>query len=222
MFAVVAAASAFVGPREGTLLWRATPRHSLSTSVMHMHAGVLTRREFAASLMGMAVMPALLPVEVLAESTLVTRQQAYSRYVPRIERGRDYWSTGLKKAIASGDWGTIKTALEKKGSIDRIFGPMELWASSYSSKTISPKTLEMNAAIDELREAAADLQAAASGTEAGGGMFSFITGPKKMDESKRITLANAAYTKGVSAINTYIDLGNDGLGMQFTQLDTID
>ena len=38
-----------------------------------------------------------LPAAVFAESTLITRQQAYTRYVPRIERGRDYWATGLKK-----------------------------------------------------------------------------------------------------------------------------
>ena len=46
----------------------------------------------------------------------------------------------------------LQAALEKKGSIDRIFGPMELWASSWSGKTITDKTLDMNKAIDQLRE----------------------------------------------------------------------
>ena len=45
-------------------------------------------------------------------------------------------------------------------------------------------------------------------------MFGFITGPKVMDPSKRGALANAAYKKGVDAINKYIEMGNDGLGMQ--------
>jgi hypothetical protein len=165
----------------------------------------------------------LAPLRADAESTLVTRQAAYTRYVPRVERGRDYWSTGLKKAITAGDWASIKAALEKKGSIDRIFGPMELWASSWSGKTISDKTLEMNKAIDELRTAAADLQTAANGQEAGGGgLFGFISGPKKLEEAKRSQIASAAYTKGVDAINKYIELGNDGLGLQFTALDLID
>ena len=42
--------------------------------------------------------------------------------------------------------------IASKGPIDRLFGPLELWSSSFSSKTISPKTLAMNDAIDELRE----------------------------------------------------------------------
>jgi hypothetical protein len=45
---------------------------------------------------------------------------------------------------------------------------MELWSSSFSGKTITPKTLAMNAAIDELREAAADLRTAYLGKESGG------------------------------------------------------
>jgi hypothetical protein len=45
---------------------------------------------------------------------------------------------------------------------------MELWSSSFSGKTIAAKTLAMNAAIDELREAAADLRVAAEGKESGG------------------------------------------------------
>lgn len=45
---------------------------------------------------------------------------------------------------------------------------MELWSSSFSGKTITSKTLAMNAAIDELREAAADLRTASEGKESGG------------------------------------------------------
>jgi len=181
----------------------------------------LTRREsMAAALALVAALPAM---PVYAESTLVTRQQAYTRYVPRIERGRDYWSTGLKSAIAKGDWATINAALDKKGSIDRLFGPMELWASSWSGKTISPKTVEMNAAIDELRQAAASLAVAAGGTDGKeGGFFGFFAGSKKLDDSKRLAIAQAAYKSGVSAINKYIEVGNDNLGLSFSQIDTID
>jgi hypothetical protein len=111
----------------------------------------LSRRAVVAS--AAAVLPALFAQSAVAEQTLVTRQQAYSRYVPRIERGRDYWATAVRKAVSASDWATLNKAIEKKGSIDRIFGPMQLWASSFSGKTISDKTVAMNAAVDELRDA---------------------------------------------------------------------
>ena len=172
---------------------------------------LLSRRAVVAS--AAAVLPALFAQSAVAEQTLVTRQQAYSRYVPRIERGRDYWSTAVKKAVASSDWTTLNKAIEKKGSIDRIFGPMQLWASSFSGKTISEKTIAMNAAVDELRDAVKFLNVAAVGTEKGGGFLGF-GGSKKIDESKRQQLAQAAYQKGTAAINKFIEIGNDGMGLQ--------
>lgn len=182
-----------------------------------------TRRELAQASVAALVAPMLLvPSRAMAEATLVTRQQAYTRYVPRIERGRDYWATGLKKAIKAGDWASIAAALDKKGSIDRLFGPMSLWSSSWSSKTISEKTLEMNNAIDELKAAAADLSVAANGKEAGGNGFFGFGGAKKLTDPERFKLAEKAYAKGVKAINAYIELGNDGLGMSFSPLDEID
>ena len=45
---------------------------------------------------------------------------------------------------------------------------MELWSSSFSGKTITAKTLAMNEAIDDLRDAVLDLKSAALGKEAGG------------------------------------------------------
>eukprot|EP00967_Tisochrysis_lutea_P156924 scaffold317330_cov32-Tisochrysis_lutea.AAC.2 len=54
-----------------------------------------------------------------------------------------------------------------------------------------------------------------------GGFFGF-GGGKSMDEGKRKQIANKAYQNGVDAINKYITLGNDGLGLNFTPLDTID
>lgn len=114
-----------------------------------------------------------LPAASWAEATLTTRQQAYTRYVPRIERGRDFWASGLRRLVQAKDWAAISKELEKKGAIDRAFGPMELWSSSWSSKTISDKTLAMNEAVLELKEAAAALSIAATGKEKGGGFFGF-------------------------------------------------
>lgn len=54
-----------------------------------------------------------------------------------------------------------------------------------------------------------------------GGFFGF-GGNKAMDEVKRKQTAEVAYQKGVKAINKYIELGNDGLGLNFTPVDTID
>lgn len=176
----------------------------------------LTRRAVVTS--AAAALPALSVQSAMAEQTLVTRQQAYGRYVPRVERGRDYWATGVQKAISSSNWPVLVTAIEKKGGIDRIFGPMELWASSFSGKTISEKTIAMNAAVAELKDAVNALNVAAVGTEKGG-FLGF--GKQKIDESKRQQLAMVAYQKGTKAINKYINIGNSDLGLQFQQLDTI-
>merc|ERR1711967_12287 len=96
------------------------------------------------------------------------------------------------------------------GSADRIFGPMELYASSFPGKTIA-----------ELRDAKTEILKAAIGQEAGGGFLGF-GGGKKIDESKRREIANAGYKQAVAAINKYIEIGNEGLGISFATLDTID
>jgi hypothetical protein len=251
----------------------------------------LSRRAVVAS--AAAALPAFFAQSAVAEQTLVTRQQAYSRYVPRIERGRDYWSTAVKKAVASSDWTTLNKAIEKKGSIDRIFGPMQLWASSFSGKSISEKTIAMNAAVDELRESVSSLTLNSQLTQTGGylrkdpqrtdaphqhqcvdltraltlsrsvssplppwaprraeassasaeprrsrwalALSPSLTltptltptlnpypdpdptpdpGPTPNQEGKRQQLALAAYQKGVKAINKFIAIGNDGMGLQ--------
>lgn len=51
------------------------------------------------------------------------------------------------------------------------------------------------------------------GTEKGGGFLGF-GGSKKIEESKRQQLALAAYQKGAKAINKFIEIGNDGMGLQ--------
>jgi len=175
----------------------------------------------AAASLAAPVLPAL------AESTLVTRQQAYTRYVPRIERGRDYWAGKLRKSITNSDWETLKKELEppgkkdKGGALVKITPAMRLWASSFSGKTLSDKTLAMQAAVDEIDECIKSLDVAAQG-KISGGLFSFITGGKTMDNSQRTALAQAAYKKGVSAFNKYIELGNDGIGVAFAPVDLID
>jgi len=189
-------------------------------------ADVLGRRAVLSAAAATAL--SAFPAASFAESTLVTRQQAYTRYVPRIERGRDFWGGKLKRDIASGDWASIAKELEpigkkdKGGAIKKFLGPMGLWASSFSSKTISDKTTAMLAAIDELNEAVETLEIAANGKEKDAGIFGFFGAQKTMDDKSRSALALAAYKKGKNAFNKYIEIGNDGLGINFTALDTID
>merc|ERR1719201_2777641 len=92
-----------VVPRGGTVLASDEPtsRRALLSSIASAGAAA-------------AVLTAV-PATSFAESTLVTRQQAYSRYVPRIERGRDFWAGGLRKAIGNQDWAFITRELEPVG-----------------------------------------------------------------------------------------------------------
>jgi len=147
--------------------------------------------------------------------------------VPRIERGRDFWAGGLRKYVANQDWAAISKEFEPVGkntggAISKMFGPMRLWASSWSGKTVAEKTLAMNQAIEELEDAAKNLEVAALGKEKATGFFSVFGGTKTMADDSRRALAQAAYKKGVIAINKYIEIGNDGMGLQFAALDTID
>ena len=36
------------------------------------------------------------------------------RYVPRIESGRDYWESELRKAVVAQDWTTLKEVATKR------------------------------------------------------------------------------------------------------------
>jgi hypothetical protein len=66
------------------------------------------------------------------------------------------------------------------------------------------------------------LEIAANGKEKDAGIFGFFGAQKTMDDKSRSALALAAYKKGKNAFNKYIEIGNDGLGINFTALDTID
>jgi hypothetical protein len=189
--------------------------------------GKMSRRELAVGAVAAAAATATAAVQpAAAESTLVTRQAAYTRYVPRVERGRDFWAGGLKKLVATSDWATLEKELEplgkkdKGGLIPKTFKAMELWASSFSGKSISEKTLEMNEQIKELKVAAEGLNSAVTGEEDTKGLFG-LGGKKKMDAGTRQRIAIAAYKKGVTAFNKYIEIGNEGIGINFTPLDTI-
>jgi len=191
------------------------PRMSLgeNTGLSHKQHQ-LSRAQVLGGLAAAAAMP-ILPV--FADATPATMREAYTRYVPRIERGRDFWGDRLKGLIDAKKWDIIKRELEpigKKdtgGSIKKFFPPLKLWASSFSGKGVSEKTSAMLDAVDELKEAVQSLEVAANGKLEDSGLFAFLTGPKTMDEPSRLKLANTAWLKGKSAINKYILIGNDAL-----------
>jgi hypothetical protein len=148
--------------------------------------------------------------------------------VPRVERARDFWSGRLRTDINNSNWESIQRELDpgkskkdKGGALTKMTPPMRLWASSFSGKTLSDKTLAMQAAVDELSEAISSLEVAANGKEKGG-FFGFLGGNKTMADSQRVELAKAAYKKGVLAFNKFIEIGNDGNSVSFAPIDTID
>ena len=71
-------------------------------------------------------------------------------------------------------------------------------------------------------QAVETLNVAAFGEVKDDGILGVFGAKKKIDDSARAKLAVAAYKKGVSAFNKYIEIGNDGLGLNFQPLDTID
>jgi len=182
-----------------------------------------TRAQLLQGAAGAAV-AAVMPLQpAYAESSMETRKQAYSRYVPRIERGRDFWAVGVRKQIQKGDWAAILKDLESpKGKISAIYSPMQLWAASFSPKEPSQKSIAMVAMIKELQKAASFLEIAALGKEKDSGFLGAFGNKRTIDESKRKLLAEQAYKKGVIAINKYIEISNDELGLSFDKMDLID
>lgn len=201
------------------------PRMSLDEHIGRDHKQrQLSRAQVLGGLAAAAAIP-ILPA--FADASPATQREAYQRYVPRIERGRDFWGDRLKGLIDAKKWDIIKRELEplgKKdagGSLSKFFPPLKLWASSFAGKGISEKTSAMLDAVDELKEAVQSLEVAANGKLEDTGLFGFITGPKTMDEASRSKLASTAWLKGKSAINKYILIGNDAL-VNLEPLDKID
>ena len=71
-------------------------------------------------------------------------------------------------------------------------------------------------------QAVLSLSVAATGKEKDGGILGIFGAQKQIDEKTRTALAVAAYKKGTRAFNKYIEIGNDGLGLNFAPIDTID
>jgi hypothetical protein len=146
------------------------------------------------------------------------RVVAMNKYLPRIKEGRTYWVEELPKAIAAGDWKSIENSLtvmidpsDKKGKkkkVGRIVGmvnPLELWASSFSrGAQRSPETIEMLAAVEELRAAVALLNTATASKVKDDGILGFFGVTKEPTAAEREKNAKQALAQGTKALNDYI------------------
>ena len=77
----------------------------------------------------------------------------------------------------------------------------------------------MRAALPRAREHRGETQ---GGGAAERGCHPWVQLTREARDAQHAKLAVAAYKKGVAAFNKYIEIGNDGLGLNFQPLDTID
>ena len=171
-------------------------------------------------------------------------ENAYDRYVPRINEGGKFYKSQLYAALAKGDWKALSAATQeppKKSKEDRtlqdggiakraaqaggfsdsrVLSAMDLFAATFSDSSISPKTKAMQAEVVKLREVVAGISKAAkiaSGEEkSGGGLFGI--GGKAPSQQELLKQCQELYLKGGNAYNQYVFLANDGLPVQLDKL----
>lgn len=146
------------------------------------------------------------------------RVVAMNKYQPRIKAGLEFWTGGLRQAISAGDWVTVGKSLtdeldptdkkgrrRKQGAVLAMYGPMELWASSFSrAAQRSPVTQEMNDALVAFKAATAVLEEATAEKVNAGGLFGFFGAKKELSASDREKKAREGYAAGTKALNSFI------------------
>ena len=97
---------------------------------------------------------------------------------------------------------------------------MDLFASTFSESSISPKTKSMKAEVEKLREVVEALNKAArvaTGEEkSSGGLFGM--GGKAPSQGELAKEVKDLYLKGGNAYNQYVFIANDGLPVQLAKL----
>ena len=180
------------------------------------------------------------PVYARGRATL---DYAYEKYTPRIIDGGEFFKGDLRNMIAKNDFAGIKNALaeppkkkkEDRAKVDggvaeraaqagkfsdsRVLVACELFASTFSDNSISPKTKAMKKEVDELRSIVNEMDLIARqglGEETGGGFFGM--GAKKQSPQELSRKLKELYIRGGTAWNQYIFAANDGLPVQLTKL----
>lgn len=217
-----------------------------STSQLEAEAQI-TRGDFistaaaaAAAITSAVIVSPIQPAYARGRATL---DQAYDRYAPRIIDGGAFYKSQLYGAIAKGDWKAIESAIAeppKKSKADRalqdggvakraaqaggfsdsrVLAAMDLFASTFSESSISPKTKAMKAEVEKLREVVEGLNKAAriaTGEEkAGGGLFG--VGGKAPSKGELAKEVKDLYLKGGNAYNQYVYSANEGLPVQLAK-----
>lgn len=215
-------------------------------STSQLEAESQTRGDFlsaatVAAITGTAIVGPAQPAYARGRATL---EQSYDRYAPRIIDGGKFYKGELYGAIAKGNWKAIEAALQEpppKSKADRalqdggvakraaqaggfsdsrVLTAMDLFASSFSESSISPKTKSMKAQVEIMREVVQGMSKAAriaTGEEkAGGGLFGI--GGKAPSQGELAKEVKDLYIKGGTAYNQYAFDANEGLPVQLAKI----
>jgi len=173
-----------------------------------------------------------------------TLEASYDRYVGRIIDGGKFYSTDLKKMIEKGDWAAIKAATAdppKKTKADRakvdggvaeraalaggfsdarVLVAADLFASSFSDNSISPKTKAMHEQVENMRTVVSEMnKLALLGTGEGkpeGGLFGI--GAKKLSNAELNASIRKLYVEGGNFYNQYVYAANDALPISLEKI----
>jgi hypothetical protein len=200
-----------------------------------------SRKEFlqASSILGFTAAVNLLAPEPASARGRATLEKSYLKYSPRIIAGGAFYGDELRTLVEKNDWEGIKNALQDPpdrtkedlnkpdagvaarakaagGFSDaRVLVAADLFAASFSDRSISTKTKKMQGAVVRLREAVVGLQTVARqglGEEVGG---IFGMGGKKLSPTELATSARTYYVAGGTAWNEFVYDANDELAVQF-------
>ncbi|KAL7527190.1 hypothetical protein ACHAXR_001845 [Thalassiosira sp. AJA248-18] len=223
------------------------PTTNCAQSTSQLDAKAQSRGDFLSTAAAAAVVTSAAvvgPIQPAYARGRATLEQAYDRYSPRIIEGGSFYKGTLYGSIAKGDWKTLQAATAeppKKTKADRaladggvakraaqaggfsdarVLAAMDLYASTFSESSISPKTKAMKAEVEKLREVVQGMNKAAriaNGEEkSGGGMFGM--GGKAPSQGELAKEVKDLYLKGGNAYNQYVFVANDGLPVQLAKI----
>ena len=185
-----------------------------------------------------------LPVTPAQARGRATLDYAYERYTPRIIDGGEFFKKEFRNMIAKNDYEGIKLSLaeppkktkQDRAKIDggvseraaqagkfsdaRVLVACDLFASTFSDNSISPKTKAMKKEVEELRSIVNEMELVARqalGEDTGGGGF-FGLGAKKPSKEELSRKMKELYVRGGTSWNQYIFAANDGLPVQLNKL----
>ena len=151
------------------------PPNNSARSTSQLEAEAQTRGDFLSTATAAAAITSAViasPIQPAYARGRATLEPSYDRYSPRIIDGGKFYKGQLYGAISKGDWKTIESAtteppkktkadrkLEDGGSAKRaaqaggfsdarVLTAMDLFASTFSESSISPKTKAMKAEVE--------------------------------------------------------------------------